>query len=178
MFNLVQAFFCEELNMAAEQAPIHVGLVEQEALEIIDLIESYVFFKDFAYWITDGKCKPILLKDKIEDGVYKRTLQYQFEEMTFLNGKIETYVTHLDPEGYQAVTDTLGKTHTNSAAYQKFEKRSLSKLVAEPYYTKICQIYYKGKAVGMSWEIFHLNYLKQIYAKKCDPLRFWRNQRA
>jgi hypothetical protein len=154
-----------------------VGFVKEEALEIIDLVNNFVSSADFAQWVTDGRFAHTIIKEGIEDGKYARASQYDLDGSIFFNGRGEFCIDLMPRKAIKALMQNHSPIYSSDPSYEGVVKTSISKTIAEPYYTVISQLHVKTEVVGTVWEIYNLPRLIKIYKNKDDPIRYWRNSR-
>jgi hypothetical protein len=144
--------------------------VPENLLEIFNTIHEFVTSADFVTWLTNGQFNHHIYENRIEEGKYKRSYQYDFEGHIFFQGKIEVDLSHFLTDTVQAFTNRSLLSLENPA-FTKIGKTCISQIFVEPYYTVISHGLYKTKIAGMVWEIYNLQYILPLYQKKTKSLQ-------
>ena len=62
--------------MATTAHTLHIGQLDSETHEIIDLIDSYALPADFFHWLSEGTFTPKLITEKMQGQRYTRMSQF------------------------------------------------------------------------------------------------------
>lgn len=152
-----------------------IGPLDSETHEIIELIDAYPFAADFFKWLsTDPFTQKILIEDIFEDK-YTRVTQYFVGGSLVFTGKAEFKIHKLPKEAAQFLTSGKVPIDTSSDGFTSVKKVQVSKLYTEMHYSIISHFHNGEELGGVGWEIFELPVIIQLYSKKNDPLRHWRN---
>ena len=164
------------MDRRSSMAPhIQMGLIESETHEIIELINSYTMPADFFQWLSGGSFDFKILQQEIEDGKFKRISQFHIGSSLVFTGRVEINTESFSKETIQFLANANTPFLSSSPALSRVRVDRVSKIMSETYYTTISNLLNLKEPAGVSWEIYELPQIIQIYKKLADPLRHWRN---
>jgi hypothetical protein len=153
---------------------MQVGSVEAGSKEIIKLIESFSSAEDFLRWISDEKCEKETTQNQLADNIYSRAVQYRVKGVLAFTEKTDFLLDRMGEENAKQLIAYTPSRRFPPLAEIKNNKKHISKVIAQPYYNIISYVYEREEVCGISWEIYDLVSLLEVYGGKADPFRYWR----
>lgn len=164
------------LPFSSAQQLISVGPIDNDAYEVINLINNYPFPADFFAWISGGNMTHQVIQGEIANGKYKRIDQYYFENSLIFTGKSEINLNQISKDAIRNLTHENKLITQSTKGLEKFKRKPMTKISTELHYTVVAHFYNLDLVAGFSWEIFELTRLIEMYNEMNDPLRYWRKE--
>jgi hypothetical protein len=153
---------------------VQIGYLDNNAHEMIELIQHYTFPADFFRWLTDGKFTFKILQERVQKGKYYRIVQYYVEDDLIYTGKVEYDLDKASKETVHFFTKKGIPIDASIPEFGNLSKQLITSVSVDLHYTSVSSILVKGEIVGFLWAIFELPQLIKLYNQMNDPMRHWR----
>jgi len=158
---------------------VQIGYLDNDAHEIIDLINLHDLPADFLQWLSKGNLSYNIVQEQLSEGKYTQLSQYSIQNALVCTERVEFDLKYLNSQAIQLLTQTKLPLLSNKVSSQfglgEVKKEVISKISTELHYTVISQLCNKDEPFCFSWEIYELPKIIDLYNKLNDPLRYWRN---
>lgn len=151
--------------------------LEIEVNDVVELIDGYPLPANFIHWLSKGEYSPNLIHEHTSAEKYTRIIQYRIQDRLIFTGKGVFYLDRLSKEFTHALLKHKEPIFSTHPSFRELEKKPISTVLAEPYYTIISHLCIKGTTGGMCWEVYELPPIIELYKQKKDPLRYWKMSR-
>jgi hypothetical protein len=162
---------CSPLN-ATGAAPS-----EMELHDMVELVDTYDLPANLVQWLSNKDYSIHLIHEQISAEKYTRIAQYRVQECLLFTGKAVFYLDKLDKSFTHALLNHKEPISSMHPHFRELEKKRISAILSDPYYTVISHLHIRGTIVGIAWEVYDLPPLIELYKQKKDPLHYWKMSR-